>query len=244
VTIDMIDLGEDQELCADTEYSLMAPTGYLTYAWNGVQTDANVFDIDEEGEVSILAEAADGCIVQDTVLVSFFEETEVTLNIIPEFVCDTLEAVVLEGGFPIGGEFTGEGISNGTFNPSIVGAGGQVILYTYTDANGCVNDANDALYVDACSTANVTDLLGLNSLSMYPNPSQGAVKLLLSLEQASTLRVLVMDVTGRVIYDYNAPNENTVFEVEMNLYNAPSGMYIVNVQTDNSNYAERLILRD
>lgn len=244
VTIDMIDLGEDQELCADTDYSLMAPTGYLSYAWNGVQTDANVFDIDEEGEVSVLAEAADGCIVQDTVLVSFFEETEVTLNIIPEFVCDTLEAVVLDGGFPVGGDYMGEGVTNGTFNPSIVGAGGQVITYTFTDANGCKNEANDALYVDECSTADLSELVGLNSLSMYPNPSQGAVKLSVSLEQSSALSVSVMDVTGRVIYNYNAPNENTTFEVDMNLNNAPSGMYMVHIQTANNNYSERLMLRD
>ena len=244
VTVDLIDLGEDQELCADTDYSLMAPAGYLTYAWNGVQTDANVFDIEAAGEVSILAEAADGCIVQDTVLVSFFEETEVTLNISPEFVCDTLEAVVLDGGFPVGGDFTGEGVSNGTFNPSLVGAGGQVITYTFTDANGCVNEANDGIYVDECSTANLSELVGLNSISMYPNPSQGAVKLSVLLEQSSTLRVSVMDLTGRVIYDYNAPNENTAFEVDMDLNGAPSGMYMVHIQTDNNNYSERLILRD
>lgn len=244
VSVDLIDLGEDQELCADTDYSLMAPTGYLTYAWNGVQTDANVFDIEAAGEVSILAEAADGCIVQDTVLVSFFEETVVTLNISPDFVCDTLEAVVLDGGFPVGGDFTGEGVSNGTFNPSLVGAGGQVITYTFTDANGCKNEANDGLYVDECSTANLSELVGLNSLSMYPNPSQGAVKLSVSFEQSSTLRVLVMDLTGRVIYNYNAPNENTVFEVDMDLNGAPSGMYMVHIQTDNNNYSERLILRD
>ena len=244
VSVDLIDLGEDQELCADTDYSLMAPTGYLTYAWNGVQTDANVFDIEAAGEVSILAEAADGCIVQDTVLVSFFEETVVTLNISPDFVCDTLEAVVLDGGFPVGGDFTGEGVSNGTFNPSLVGAGGQVITYTFTDANGCVNEANDGLYVDECSTANLSELEVLNSLSMYPNPSQGAVKLSVSLEQSSTLRVSVMDLTGRVIYDYNAPNENTAFELDIDLNSAPSGMYMVHIQTDNNNYSERLILRD
>jgi hypothetical protein len=155
-----------------------------------------------------------------------------------------LEAVVLDGGFPVGGDYMGEGVTNGTFNPSIVGAGGQVITYTFTDANGCKNEANDALYVDECSTADLSELVGLNSLSMYPNPSQGAVKLSVSLEQSSALSVSVMDVTGRVIYNYNAPNENTTFEVDMNLNNAPSGMYMVHIQTANNNYSERLMLRD
>ncbi|MDO9184923.1 MAG: T9SS type A sorting domain-containing protein [Bacteroidia bacterium] len=42
-------------------------------------------------------------------------------------------------GFPAGGIFSGVGISNNSFNPSIAGSGMQPITYTYVDGNNCSN---------------------------------------------------------------------------------------------------------
>ncbi len=57
------------------------------------------------------------------------------------------QAQVLNG--PPGGSFTGDGISNtGFFTPSVAGVGTHSIIYSYTDANGCVNSKTQTIDVN------------------------------------------------------------------------------------------------
>ncbi|MDD3875876.1 MAG: gliding motility-associated C-terminal domain-containing protein [Bacteroidales bacterium] len=50
-------------------------------------------------------------------------------------------------GIPSGGTFSGTGVSNNTFYPSITGIGNQTITYTYTNANNCSNYSNQNVNV-------------------------------------------------------------------------------------------------
>ncbi len=54
-------------------------------------------------------------------------------------------APVLLSGSPVGGAFTGNGMSGNFFDPSAVGAANDTIVYSYTDNHGCVN--RDSLIV-------------------------------------------------------------------------------------------------
>ncbi len=57
---------------------------------------------------------------------------------------------------PSGGVWSGSGVTNtsvGTFDPTIAGIGQHIIVYTYTDLNGCVNQ--DTLLVNVISPAMV-----------------------------------------------------------------------------------------
>jgi uncharacterized protein (TIGR02145 family) len=47
---------------------------------------------------------------------------------------------MLKGGLPLGGSYSGSGVSAGSFNPAI-GAGSHAITYTYLNNYGCVNTA-------------------------------------------------------------------------------------------------------
>lgn len=53
-------------------------------------------------------------------------------------VCDNSGMVTLGGESPSGGTFSGTGVSGNTFDPA---SGTQTITYTYTDGNGCTNNA-------------------------------------------------------------------------------------------------------
>jgi len=50
--------------------------------------------------------------------------------------------IVALTGVPAGGQFSGTGITGSTFNPATAGAGSHTILYTFTDGNGCTNQAS------------------------------------------------------------------------------------------------------
>jgi uncharacterized protein (TIGR02145 family) len=62
-------------------------------------------------------------------------------------VCISVPPFTLTGGTPSGGIYNGIGVSSGTFNPSVAGPGTFNIIYTYTDANGCINSATAQITV-------------------------------------------------------------------------------------------------
>lgn len=84
-------------------------------------------------------------------------------------VCSNSGMLALTGGSPAGGSYSGTGVSGSDFDPA---SGTQTITYTFTDANGCMNDAsttitvNDAPTVtqdpisDVCSNSGVIALTG------------------------------------------------------------------------------------
>ena len=62
-------------------------------------------------------------------------------------VCESVDSVLLKGGSPSGGIFSGTGVSNGYFLPSTVKQGSYDISYTCTDSNRCSNEAKQSIQV-------------------------------------------------------------------------------------------------
>ena len=60
---------------------------------------------------------------------NFLNTSLVTLNL-NITLCENDAAVILSGGQPSGGVYSGAGVSNGMFDPAIAGAGNHVITYS------------------------------------------------------------------------------------------------------------------
>ncbi|WP_343630987.1 choice-of-anchor J domain-containing protein [Fluviicola sp.] len=60
-------------------------------------------------------------------------------------VCANSGALALTGGSPAGGIYSGTGVTGSDFDPT---AGTQTVTYTYTDANGCMDDASTTITVN------------------------------------------------------------------------------------------------
>lgn len=64
-------------------------------------------------------------------------------------VCLSAAAFDLTAGFPIGGVYSGNGVSGGqVFNPSIAGVGVSTITYVYTNMNGCIDSTSQTITVN------------------------------------------------------------------------------------------------
>ena len=62
-------------------------------------------------------------------------------------LCVKGSPITLIGGNPPGGNYFGNFITGGIFNPSIAGVGQHAILYVYTDINGCTDTATGSILV-------------------------------------------------------------------------------------------------
>lgn len=63
-------------------------------------------------------------------------------------VCAGDAPFTLTGGTPAGGTYSGNGVTNGMFDPAAAGVGSQIITYTYTATNGCSAQATQAISVN------------------------------------------------------------------------------------------------
>ena len=84
----------------------------------------------------------------------------------PARICISSSPVVLSGGSPIGGTYSGPGVTGGTFDPVSAGIGAHIIAYTYTDGYTCTNGAQATITVDDIPVPNPGtggDACGLNN---------------------------------------------------------------------------------
>ncbi len=62
-------------------------------------------------------------------------------------VCVSTSPFALSGGNPLGGVFSGSGVTSNVFYPAVADTGDHTITYTYTNSNGCVNTDSTSILV-------------------------------------------------------------------------------------------------
>jgi gliding motility-associated-like protein len=85
-------------------------------------------------------------------------------------ICGLAPAFRLNGGEPMGGVYSGNGVVNGDFDPSVAGFGSHPVTYTYVSPNGCVETVSTNITVLS------TELEGTIFVEQFPC-SQGGVTL-------------------------------------------------------------------
>ncbi|RLD32896.1 MAG: hypothetical protein DRI73_06350, partial [Bacteroidetes bacterium] len=85
----------------------------------------------------------------------YFVSPESAYKPLPD-VCLDDAPFVLNQARPVGGNYSGTGVSGGTFNPRIAGPGNHTITYNYTDGNGCSASGVEIQTVHSLPTPSIT----------------------------------------------------------------------------------------
>ena len=64
-------------------------------------------------------------------------------------VCANDSAITLSSGFPMGGIYSGSGISNGIFDPSLINDSSTLYTYVYSDSNNCTSTDTAVIRVNS-----------------------------------------------------------------------------------------------
>jgi len=165
----------------------------------------------------------------------------VSLNLSDSLFCTSETQVVLSEGFPIGGVYSGPGVSaNGNFNPSIAGAGSHTISYTYTNPSGCSEIQSDNLIVEICSGLN--EQLTSDVVRLYPNPVFDNTTLTVQGLQANTeMSIHLIDGSGREIQQHIISSTNKEISFEFNVEDLAEGIYSVVVKSEKNTSVLRFI---
>ncbi|MDD3876779.1 MAG: PKD domain-containing protein [Bacteroidales bacterium] len=87
------------------------------------------------------------------------------LSIQPPFFCVSSPPLALTEGTPLGGTFSGTGVSYGVFSPAVAGAGNHNITYTISDTYGCESSATNTITVFQSYPPDPICIVTLDSLS-------------------------------------------------------------------------------
>ncbi|MBK9250078.1 MAG: serine hydrolase [Ignavibacteria bacterium] len=90
---------------------------------------------------------SNGCTSSDSILLKVVPLPSVTFKESKTKLCIQSTPISLTGGLPSGGVYSGKGVENGIFNPTIAGLGTHILSYFYADTNGCARSDSTAISV-------------------------------------------------------------------------------------------------
>lgn len=178
---------------------------------------------------------ANGCSSEAT-------QVDVTINILPMVtyvepiteLCDYNSPITLSGESPMGGIFSGNGVSAMVFDPANAALGANTITYSYTDANNCTSLATSDITVDQCLGINEIEAKGF---VIYPNPTNGVFTI--EVKDGTSNEISVKDITGKTVY--SSTMNNSTVNVDLSVLKA--GQYFVELTINNTIERAKLIIK-
>lgn len=155
------------------------------------------------------------------------------------WVCVGWPAFELTGGMPAGGIYSGPGIEDGWFNPSLAGVGTHTITYTYSDPNNCENFATETILVDPCPGIN--ERFDASEITFFPNPTSGIITIGIN-EEYENAEIEVVNTLNRVVYSgtLKIAGRNSV---QIDLGMLTRGVYFIKLKTEVLEKTEKIILQ-
>ncbi len=216
-----VDAGSDQAVCSGSSVTLTSSsTGSPIVGWsNGVQ-DGVSFVPPSTTTYTLTGTDVNGCQLTDQVTITVNSNPTVALADLGQ-VCTYNPAFVLTGGAPLGGTYSGTGVSSGSFDPALSGAGSFPITYSFSDANGCSGMAQSTIIVDPCLSVGENEKW---NMSIYPNPSIGKMEITSDVPYSN---LKMVDAQGKVIFDFEIDQFETVKTIDLSSY--ANGHYTLQV---------------
>jgi hypothetical protein len=92
------------------------------------------------------------------------------------------------------------------------------------------------------STADLTEIEAINSVSIYPNPSDGIFNLELNKNLGESIDVSIFNLSGQLVYtkQFNLNEENQINTIDLN--DLEKGVYAVQVISEKGNINRKLVI--
>jgi len=158
--------------------------------------------------------------------------------ITPDTFCFGVGTIMFSGTLPAGGVYSGPGVNQNTFNPTVAGVGIHAVVYTITGSNGCVGADSSIVVVELCSGLEEEAIRMLTDIKLYPNPTSTVVYVNLNgLEVESELTLSVYDVLGRLL-DRRLVDE-TIEAIDLS--REASGVYLIRVEGNEGQFIQKVV---
>ena len=168
------------------------------------------------------------------VAVSIYAVPVVSISAIPS-VCSSASPITLTQGLPIGGTYSGNGITNGLLNPSGLPVGFTTVTYSYTNVYLCSATAQTTVLINQCVGLVENEKL---PISLFPNPTNGVLYINNLDERISEIRLI--DNLGRIVLFEKNEMETSIV---LDLSPFESGMYTIQFNSDVESFKSKIIIQ-
>jgi hypothetical protein len=124
-------------------------------------------------------------------------------------------------GEPLGGTFEGDGVLGDMFYPALPGTGGQNVSYTFVDNQGCINVANQIIFVDPCEVTAI-EQIEASVFAVYPNPAESYF--MIQSPDNNLFSATLMNAAGQQVDSFNGFNQ-----VRISTEQLPAGCYFIKI---------------
>ncbi len=153
----------------------------------------------------------------------------VTATALPARICISDGPIALSGS-PVGGTWSGIGVSGFNFVPGATSFGTYTLTYTYTSSAGCTASTNLVAKVEDCPER--IRLLRDDAVIVYPNPNSGNFNLRMNSVLYNYLGMTVYSNSAQQVYTKTFSGLSYGSVVPVNLTHLPSGIYMVKIFYD------------
>ncbi len=232
-----IQASNDTSICLGQTVQLNA-TGGQVYTWTpsaGLSNDgiADPFATPLMSTVyTVLGVDNDGCFSYDSTYIEVFQTTQPTIVVSG----DSLMATGVTN--PTGFRWFLDGVPIfGANNALLIATVSGEYIVEVTDSNGC---AVNSMPYDHIHTN--TNTIQLTDLAIQPNPAYDYVDIKFTMPRTTSLRVIVRDVVGRVMYEEQHSTYSGIYDNRLDLSRFGSGMYVVQLVVDGQVRSEKLVV--
>jgi subtilisin family serine protease len=113
------------------------------------------------------------------------------------------------------------------------------VMVNVTNEFGCSSSAMAYVTFEDCSGINE---IGLNSWSIFPNPSQGYVELEISSEKVQTIHIDILSLNGQMLYSEEVAVKTGSQNHQLDLSNLAPQTYLVVLRNNSQQVIKRLII--
>jgi PKD repeat protein len=230
--------------CGGSGVTLQGAAGYTAYQWSGISTGfvgtGQAVHVTSLDTYKLIAIDASGCGAAGEVVVSSFSPpasanfTHSASGFLVNFTCPS-------NGNTYSWSF-GDGGTSTLQNPShTYAAGTYTVALTVSNACGSIS----SLQVITVSSTGIIAYSEVTSveLNIYPNPSTGIYSIYLTspvFVEGSLMKIY--NSLGEIIYEKNLGNLNGSSTFDLDLYNYPNGIYLLQVEAGTSFICKKLSL--
>ncbi len=236
----------NQAVCqgATATFSVVSSGNQQSYQWQ-VNTGSGFTDISNANNASLVLTnvttamsgyqyrvlISNGCfsVTSNTVTLTVNAVPVVTATPLTGKICISDTLVPLTG-LPVGGSWSGIGVSGNNFIPPATAVGTYTLTYTYTSPAGCVNKATVTAKVEDCPERII--LLRDNAVILWPNPNNGRFNIRINSVLYNYLGMRVFTAAGQLVRMQNFGGLVFGRVIPIDLTSLPGGVYMVKFYYD------------
>jgi subtilisin-like proprotein convertase family protein len=178
---------------------------------------------------NVTATTAAGCTSSASTTVTVNPYPVIAVGSIPDTVCISDPIIALTAS-PVGGSWSGPGVSGANFIPPSTAVGTYTLTYTYTSPAGCTTTATKKIAVKDCPERMI--LLRDNALILYPNPNTGQFNIRVNSVLYNNLVMKVYTSHGALVRTQQLGGLAWGRVVSIDLTTLPGGVYMVKFYYD------------